>query len=29
VRIAGIQLGYMSEPSDRFRTIREWRFVQG
>lgn len=27
-RIAGIQLGFMSDPSDRFRTIRDWRFVE-
>jgi peptide/nickel transport system substrate-binding protein len=27
-RIMGIQLGFMSDPSDRFRTIRDWRFVQ-
>jgi peptide/nickel transport system substrate-binding protein len=26
-RIAGIQLGFMSDPSDRFRTIKDWRFV--
>ena len=26
-RIAGIQLGFMSEPADRFRTIHDWRFV--
>jgi peptide/nickel transport system substrate-binding protein len=27
-RLAGIQLGFMSDPSDRFRTIKDWRFVQ-
>ncbi len=27
-RIAGIQLGFMSSPSDRFRTLRDWRFAQ-
>jgi peptide/nickel transport system substrate-binding protein len=27
-RIAGIQLGFMSNPADRFRTIQDWRFVQ-
>ncbi len=27
-RITGIQLGFMSNPSDRFRTIRDWRFAQ-
>jgi peptide/nickel transport system substrate-binding protein len=27
-RIAGIQLGFMSNPSDRFRTIKDWRFTQ-
>jgi peptide/nickel transport system substrate-binding protein len=27
-RIAGVQLGFMADPSDRFRTIREWRFIQ-
>ncbi len=27
-RIAGIQLGFMSNPSDRFRTIKDWRFAQ-
>ncbi len=26
-RIVGIQLGFMSNPSDRFRTIKDWRFV--
>jgi ABC-type transport system substrate-binding protein len=28
-RIAGIQLGFMSSPSDRFRTLKDWRFTQG
>ena len=27
-RLAGIQLGFMSDPSDRFRTIQSWRFAQ-
>ncbi|MEP7289624.1 MAG: peptide ABC transporter substrate-binding protein [Chloroflexota bacterium] len=27
-RLAGIQLGFMSDPSSRFRTIHDWRFVQ-
>lgn len=26
-RIAGIQLGFMSDPSDRFRTIQNWQFT--
>ncbi|MCC7209480.1 MAG: hypothetical protein IT323_19375, partial [Anaerolineae bacterium] len=26
-RILGIQLGYMSEPSDRFRTLHDWAFT--
>jgi peptide/nickel transport system substrate-binding protein len=25
-RITGIRLGFMAEPSDRFRTIQDWRF---
>ena len=27
-RITGVQLGFMSSPSDRFRTIKDWRFIQ-
>jgi peptide/nickel transport system substrate-binding protein len=27
-RIAGIQLGFMSDPGDRFRTVQSWRFTQ-
>jgi ABC-type transport system substrate-binding protein len=27
-RIIGIQLGFMSNPADRFRTIQDWRFMQ-
>jgi peptide/nickel transport system substrate-binding protein len=27
-RIEGIQLGFMSNPSDRFRTIQAWRFTR-
>ena len=27
-RLAGIQLGFMSDPGDRFRTIQNWHFVQ-
>jgi peptide/nickel transport system substrate-binding protein len=27
-RLTGIQLGFMSDPSDRFRTIRDWKFQQ-
>lgn len=26
-RLQGVQLGYLSRPSDRFRTIREWTFA--
>jgi len=26
-RIAGIQLGFMAEANDRFRTIHDWRFT--
>lgn len=25
-RLSGVQLGFMAEPSERFRTVREWRF---
>ncbi|NDJ79337.1 MAG: hypothetical protein GYB65_24055 [Chloroflexi bacterium] len=27
-RVAGVQLGFLSTPSDRFRTIKDWRFVE-
>src|SRR5260221_996239 len=27
-RLAGVQLGFMSDPSDRFRTIQSWHFVE-
>src|SRR5262249_21552594 len=27
-RLEGIQLGYISDPSDRFRSIKNWRFEQ-
>jgi peptide/nickel transport system substrate-binding protein len=27
-RLEGIQLGYISSPSDRFRSIKNWRYVQ-
>jgi ABC-type transport system substrate-binding protein len=27
-RLSGIQFGFMADPSDRFRTIKDWRFVQ-
>jgi ABC-type transport system substrate-binding protein len=27
-RLAGIQLGFIAEPSDRFRTIQDWQFGQ-
>lgn len=26
-RLVGVQLGFMSEPSDRFRTLKAWRFA--
>ncbi len=26
-RLEGVQLGFLADPSDRFRTIRDWRFV--
>lgn len=25
-RLSGVQLGFMAEPSERFRTVRDWRF---
>jgi hypothetical protein len=25
-RISGVQLGFMAEPSDRFRTLQSWKF---
>lgn len=27
-RITGIQLGFIAEPSDRFRTIKDWKFAK-
>ena len=27
-RLAGVQLGFISDPSDRFRSIKNWRFQQ-
>lgn len=29
VRLSGIQLGFMGDPADRFRTIHDWRFIEG
>ena len=26
-RVAGVQLGYLSTPADRFRTLRDWRLL--
>jgi ABC-type transport system substrate-binding protein len=26
-RLTGVQLGFIAEPSDRFRTIQNWQFV--
>jgi len=28
-RINGVQLGFIAQPSDRFRTLRDWKFVAG
>jgi len=25
-RLSGVQIGFVSDPSDRFRTIQDWRF---
>ncbi|MBX3080681.1 MAG: peptide ABC transporter substrate-binding protein [Anaerolineae bacterium] len=27
-RLTGVQIGFMSDPSDRFRTLRDWRYVE-
>ena len=27
-RLAGVQLGFMADPSERFRTLQSWHFVQ-
>jgi ABC-type transport system substrate-binding protein len=26
-RLAGVQLGFMADPSERFRTLQDWHFV--
>jgi peptide/nickel transport system substrate-binding protein len=27
-KLVGVQIGFMSDPSDRFRTLRDWRYVE-
>ena len=27
-KLTGVQIGFMSDPSDRFRTLKDWRYVE-